>query len=119
MTDVQDISMQINRASTAIRQAQKVPIHCTENMIYTANAIDELGTEHFGQGGENMPNRIIQAQAGAMFDLVFAYSEQAYEADVLSFDDDSQREKFDDLIDEAVDNAKQAADNGMKLGVEQ
>jgi hypothetical protein len=107
MTDVIDLSMRLSTVRKQIKKAHRVPETWTEEMEHTAEAIDSLGIQHYARAGEDMPERIIEAQVRAMADLTFAYAEQAYEAkgDELTFFDDGERERFDDHLDRAHDAA--------------
>ena len=110
MTDVTYLSIQLSNARKHIKKAHQVAETSTEPMEHTAEAIQSLGIQHYGRGGEDMPERIITAQVRAMVELTFAYAEQAHEASGggLGFFDDSQRDEFDEHLDNAHDAAMKA-----------
>ena len=110
MTHKSDLSMLLNQARKQIKKAHQTPDMCPEDMGYTAETIDNLGIQHYGRAGEDLPNRIIEAHVCAMADLTFAYGEQAYyaEDDELTFFDESQRETFNEHVDKAHDAAMTA-----------
>ena len=110
MTDVTHLSMLLSDARAYIRKAHSIPETWSEPMEHTAESIKELGIQHYGRGGEDMPERIVEAQVRAMAKLTYAYAELAYECDEdeLSFFDSTQREKFDKHMDGAHDAAMKA-----------
>jgi len=103
-----DVSLHINRARKRLIKAHKRADTWTEDMEHTAEAIKALGIQHYGQSGEDMPDRIIAAQAEAMASLAFSYSELAYEAENLTFEDENEREKFEKFLDAGHEEAMTA-----------
>lgn len=110
MTPTEDLSMHLSIARKRIQTAHEHAETWTEGMEHTIDAIDALGIQHYATAGEDMPDRIIEAQVRAMADLTFAYAEQAHEASdgELTFFDAGEREQFDDNLDSAREVAMKA-----------
>jgi hypothetical protein len=107
MTDTVDLSIRLSTARKEIKQAHQHADNWPEDLEHTKRAIDAVGIQHISRAGEELPERIVEAQVRAMADLTFTYAEQAYHADddELTFYDDSQREAFREHLDEGHDTA--------------
>jgi len=105
-----DLSMYLSKAREEIKRAHSHADTWTEEMEHTAEAIESLGIQHYGRGGEELPDRIIDAHVEAMASLTYSYAEQAYEApdDELTFFDESQRDKFEQHLDAGHESAMSA-----------
>jgi len=81
MSDTKEMSRLLSLVYKNIEEAHAQPDIWPNNMAQTYTAITEIGIQHYGTVGENVPRRVIEAQARAMAELTFLYSEQAYESD--------------------------------------
>jgi len=106
--DTMGVSLHIHHARERIQKAHNHADTWTEDMEHTLQAIDALGIQHYGQAGENLPGRIIEAQAEAMASLTYTYGEQSYETDELTFADPNERETFEEYLDAGHESAMSA-----------
>jgi len=103
MTDERALSTRLSKARKHLMAAHQRADTWPEDMEHTMQAVDALGIQHYGQAGEELPERIIEAQVRAMADLTYTYAEQAYEAkgDELTHHDDDLQEEFEEELDRA------------------
>jgi len=94
MSDTKEMSRLLSLVYKNIEEAHAQPDIWPNNMAQTYTAITEIGIQHYGTVGENVPRRVIEAQARAMAELTFLYSEQAYESDDLAFFDSGDKDRF-------------------------
>jgi len=104
MSDTKEMSRLLSLVYKNIEEAHAQPDIWPNNMAQTYTAITEIGIQHYGTVGENVPRRVIEAQARAMAELTFLYSEQAYESDDLAFFDSGDKDRFENAVDEPGDH---------------
>jgi len=108
MTGTETVSMRLHTARKEIEKAHGHADTWSEDMEHTMKAIDALGIQHYGRGGEDVPERILNAQVDAMAALTYTYSEQAYETDEMTFYDDNERDLFEEHLEAGHDAAMKA-----------